>query len=458
MTKQNRPTRLALRIWSLLTGLILFSILGLFAWRGPEGFKIVLQRGPFSDLALTMLSAGLTWLLAGLFVFLLHFKRINRENAFFWGGFFTIALLYLNLLRERPEYGDVEYYIEAARNLFNGLPLPGTYVYPPLWASFFQLLIPLGDDFIFVFSWLLNIISLLGFFLLLERLLRLYGFSNWLAALVTTGFILVNAPILRTLVYVQVNLHLINLILAGLLLYRKHPFWSALMLALAIHLKATPLILVFAFLLDRNWRWFLWLGLNLVLVAGLSIAISGISPYLDFIKNAGIMASSHSLNFREYSFDSLFFTLGTFLKLGPGLIRIFAYLSKIILGLVILYVIRLNVKDKTFLQGPAENLFNSIPSLLILMTLASPLVWVHHGVFLCLPFLVLLKKLESPSEWTWFGLAYLLAFLLPAFDFFPWSHLRLLSPLILLVLMWLFSKKGAETPLFRMANNRTFSQ
>jgi hypothetical protein len=452
MNRKKQPTLIALTAWSFLTGLVIASTLGLYLWKGAAGFKIVLQRGPFSDLALTLLSAGLSWLLVGLFVFLLHFRRFNKETVFSWGGFFIIGLLYLNILRERPEYGDVEYYIRAARNLFEGLPLPETYVYPPLWASLLQLLIPLGEEFLFVFSWTLNILSLLVFFLLLERILRLYGFSPRLAALVATGFMLVNVPILRTLVYVQVNLHLVNLILAGLLLYRKQPFWSAFMLALAIHLKASPLILVFAFLLERNWRWLLWLFLNLILVGFLSMVISGTAPYLDFIHNASAMASSHSLNFREYSFDAFFFTLGTLFKLDVGLMRIFASICKIILGLATLYVIWLNTRHKTFFRGPGENLFNAIPALLVLMTLASPLIWVHHGVFLCLPFLVLLVKLDSPSEWTWFGFAYLIAFLLPTFDFFPWSQLRLLAPLIALTFMGLLAEKESQAPFFRHAN------
>ncbi|MBN1303367.1 MAG: DUF2029 domain-containing protein [Anaerolineales bacterium] len=457
MKKQPTPTRLAVTVWSFLTGLVFLNLLSLYAWKGPDVFKIVLQRGPYSDLSLTLCSASLTWLLVGLFVFLLHFGRIDKENAFSWGGLFTIGLLYLNILRERPEYGDVEYYIRAAQNLFNGLPLPKTYVYPPLWASLFQLLVPLGEDFIFVFSWLLNILSLLAFFLLLERILRLYGFSPRPAALITTGFMLINAPILRTLVYVQVNLHLANLILAGLLLYRKQPFWSALMLALAIHLKASPLILVFAFLLDRNWRWLLWLSLNLVLVGLLSMAISGVSPYLDFINNARAMASTHSLNFREYSLDALFYTLGTFFKLDPGLMGIFAIISKIFLGLATLYITRLNTRYKTFFQGPGENLFNAMPSLLVLMTLTSPLIWVHHGVFLCLPFLVLMKKLESPAEWSWFSFAYMMVYMMPVFDLFPWAHLRLLAVLISLTLIWLLAKKETLTPFVKYASRSTFS-
>ena len=76
------------------------------------------------------------------------------------------------------------------------------------------------------------------------------------------------------------------------------------------------------------------------------------------------------------------------------------------------------------------------PPVLVAMTLAAPVVWEHHGVFVALSFLVMLKRLETPHEWLWFGFAYLLEFLLPTFDFFPWSFGRLAAPLIILWQMW----------------------
>ena len=96
---------------------------------------------------------------------------------------------------------------------------------------------------------------------------------------------------------------------------------------------------------------------------------------------------------------------------------------------------------------------NSIPPLFILMTLASPVVWEHHGIFVALSFLVLLKRLDSPSEWLWFGFAYLLEFLLPTFDFFPWSFGRLVAPLIILWMLWQATKQKDDSSLFSGLNH-----
>jgi hypothetical protein len=75
------------------------------------------------------------------------------------------------------------------------------------------------------------------------------------------------------------------------------------------------------------------------------------------------------------------------------------------------------------------------------MTIASPLIWEHHGIFLSLPFLLLLKKVETPAEWVWFGVAYLFVFLIPTFDFFPWSYTKLFGILTILGLLWFTNKK-----------------
>ena len=95
-------------------------------------------------------------------------------------------------------------------------------------------------------------------------------------------------------------------------------------------------------------------------------------------------------------------------------------------------------------------LFNAIVPLFILMNMASPVVWVHHGIFLTLSFLLLLKRLDTPGLWLWFGLAYLLEFILPTFDFYPWSYGRLVAPLIILGLMWKLPNKPSD--LFEKAN------
>lgn len=442
--QRRSPASIAFLAWSLLTGLVIASLLGIWLWRGAGGFETAIQRGPYTYLPTALSSVTLAWLLAGLFLFLLSTGRLHAGNALTWAGFFLVALAYLNLLRERTEYGDVEYYIDAALRLSAGQALPPEYFYPPLWATLLAWLAPFGEDGIFLVVWLLNLLSLFAFYFLLSRTLHLYGFSSRLAALVTTAFMLANAPLLRTMVYMQVNLHVMNAVFLSLLLYRRFPALSALGMALAVHLKASPAVLVLAFLLEWNWRWLAWAAFSFLAVGAIPVLAHGFAPYLDFISNTVGLAAGHALSFRESSFDGFFTALAEFLNLSPTIVQIGAYTAKALLLAATLFVMRRNLKQDPFYSGEGARLYNAVPSLFVLMLMASPVVWVHHGIFLAISFLVLLKRLETPSAWALFGFAYFFEFLLPTFDFFPWSYGRLIAPLACLWLMWQVSNDPAS--------------
>ena len=440
----------SLLAWGVLTFLVLASLLGIWLWRGPDGFEVAIQRGPYTNLPVTLASVTVTWLLGGLFLYLLSTKRIHARNVIPWAGFFLVALVYLNLLRERPEYGDVEYYIQAALKLSTNGTLPSEYFYPPLWATFLSWFAPLGKDGIFLVVWLLNLLSLFAFYFLLSRTLQLYGFSPHLATLVTTVFMLANTPLLRTLVYMQVNLHVMNALLLSLLLYRRFPALSALGMALAVHLKASPAVLVLAFLLEWDWRWLAWAAVSFLALSAIPIVAYGFGPYLDFVHNSLGLAAGHALSFRESSFDGFFTALAEFLNLAPGFVTIAADLTKLLLLAATILVMHKNIRQETFFSGDGTRLYNAIPSLFILMLMASPIVWVHHGIFVALSFLLLLKGLDRPSAWAIFGFAYFFEFLLPTFDFFPWSYGRLVAPLLCLWLMWRLP--GRDSELFAKLN------
>ncbi len=444
----KRAARTALIFWALLSGLIAVSWLWLSAWQGGRGLQLALQRGPFTELTIALFSVAAAWTAAG--VLLLSLERIKAGNALTWAGFFLVVFVYLNLLRERPEYGDVEYYVRAALALHAGQRLPPEYLYPPLWANLLEFLAPFGEKAIFHFAWLLNLFSLPGFYALLARTLQRYGFHSRLAAFIAVLFLLVNVPLLRTLFYVQVNLHVLNLIFLALLFYPGWPFLSALALALAVHLKASPAVLALAFLLEKDWKWVGWFALSMLLVAVPTLALHGAAPFLDFLNNGLLLAQAHGLSFRDNSFDSFFMAIGELFDLAPLWTGALTYASKALLLAATVPVMLSCVRRRAFLagEGGGARLLNAMPPLFILMTLASPVVWEHHGIFLALPCLLLLKRVASPVEGLWFGLVYFLEFLVPTFDFFPWSYGRLVAPLILLGLLYRLASRSRDAPWF----------
>ncbi len=453
----RRAARTGLFVWAAISLLVAASLLVIYNRLGTEGFGVFIQQPPLVNLPVTLASVALVWLSAGVLLYLLQSGRINSSNAFYVGGIFLAGWVYLNILSERFRYGDYTYYFDAATSLYRNQPLPGSYFYPPLWATLLQFLVPLGQDNFFLILWLLNFFSLLCLYILVQRVLRRYGFTPHYATLVTTLFMLVNAPLLRTLVYVQVNIHALNFILLSLLLYPRRPFLSALMLALAVHLKGSPAVLVLAFLLEKDWRWLAWFIVNGLLLAGVTVVTDGIRPFFDVLQHLQGLALSSNTIFHDTSFDSFLRFADPLLHIDIFWTHILIYAAKALLALAAIYVMARCVRGRAFLAQPASdaesvdrgtNLLNALPPLFILMTLASPVVWEHHGIFVALSFLLMLKRLESPSEWLWFGFAYLLEFILPTFDFFPWSFGRLFAPLIILWLMWRITGRKGVSSLF----------
>jgi hypothetical protein len=449
-TRFNSAFITAFWIWLAVTILVASSVGLIYQRLGMAGFEVFLRTGPYSILSVTMVSVTLTWLLAGIYLFLFGSGCLGSNNVFKHAGFLLVAFMYLNVMRERIRYGDIDYYIKAAKSLLKDQPLPTTYFYPPLWATILKYMVVYGDDFILTFVWTLNILALFAFYFLLQRVLEKYGFAPRMATLITTVFMLVNTTILRTLGYMQVNLLMLDFIFLGLLLFQRSSFWSALCMALAVYLKASPAVLVLAFFLELDWRWMAWAAFHMLWLTALLLWLDGTQPFLDFFHNYVLLTSPHTSVYHDNSFDSFLLAISEFTNLSSQLAMYMAHAAKGIVGIIILLNIPRVIKNKTFYPcDDNTRLYNSLPLLAILMVLATPLIWEHHGIVLALPFLLLLKRLDTPSEWSWFGFAYLLQYIVPTFDFFPWSYGRLFAPLILL---WLVLRSAKESSQFARWN------
>lgn len=450
----KKHLRIALTSWFALTFLMVTHLTVIYLRNGVTGLNLFIQQWPLSNLVVTLASTTFTWICVGVILYLIINEKINAGNVFVVAGFFLVILLYLNILRERFRYGDYAYYIEAATALLNNQTLPDTYLYLPLWATLLQFIVPLGDQGVLAILWTMNIGMLGLFYVLLVRVLERYDYSNGLAVIITVLFMLVNTPMHRTLGYVQVNLLVMVLVMYSMLTFPKNTFLSALALALAVHLKTSPAALVLAFLLERNWRWVVWFALSFFVIAAIPVAINGISPYYDYLHNIVALTQIPDTNFHDTSLDSFLRFFNPFLGINIFWTRIMIYIAKASLALATIIVMARNIRNKFFLSGEVRGniMLNAIPPLFILMTLASPIVWDHHGVFVTLSFLLMLKRIESPIVWMWFGFAYFVEFIMPSFDFFPWSYGRLIAPMIILGLMWGIPKKQEASRFFDSAN------
>ncbi len=452
----RKQTTIAMALWVAATVMALAHFAWLCLVGAGSGVESVIQQGPLSNLHVTLMSVGVSWILLGALVFLLWRGRVHAGNAPAVAGFFAVSLLYVNVLRERSQYGDIQDYVLAAVNLHLKEPLHSRYLYPPFWAAVLEPLLAFGPRAIFGAAWLLNLASLFGMYFLLQAVLRKYGFASGLATLVTFAFMVVNVPILRTLGYVQVNLHVTNLILLSLLFYPRSPLLSALALSLAVQFKVSPLVLVLLFALEKDYRWLLWFGVSTLLATGATVLVHGWSPYRDFLTNIGNAYSASGIAYRETSIDSWFRALASLWGRGDRWIQFPIWAVKGILVALAFKVGLECVKRRCF--HPEEErgriVFNAIPVLLIVMMMVSPLVWEHHAVFVALSYLLVLKGLSSAGDGLVFGFAYFLEFLMPTLDFFPWSYGRLLSPILWLLLVGALAKGSWPSRIFLKANQR----
>jgi len=450
----SRSSRTALMAWAVLSLLIAASLWVIYLRLGSDGFGVFIQQPPLINLPVTLVSVGLAWIAVGVLLYLIQAEAVTGRNLLTIGGFFTVCWSYLNMLSERWRYGDYTYYFEAAATLYRNEPLHGSYFYPPLWATLTQFLVPAGEQTFFIVLWLLDFVSFAAFYILLHRVLERYGFGPRLAAVVTAAFMLANAPLLRTLVYVQINLHTLNFIFLALLFHPRRPFLSALMLALAVHLKGSPAVLVLAFLIEKDWRWLAWFGVSLGAIAGITVLTDGFSPFMDVLQHWQGLALSDNTIYHDTSFDSFLRSTARFASLDLLWTRVLIYTAKGLLVLASIMTMVRSVRQAQFVnvREPGARMLNAIAPLFILMTLSAPVVWEHHGVFLALSFLLMLKRLETPHEWLWFGLAYLLQFLLPTFDFYPWSFGRLLAPMLILWQMWWLADRRGDASVFKQVN------
>lgn len=440
--------------WHVISAVFLLSSLAVYLIKGWRAFDILISDVSHSDYYITLLATLIVWLLAGAFVHMLYFGMFNTDNMIPWGGFFIIALVYVNLLRERVNYGDIDFYVEAAQSLHKGAALPDSYLYPLLWVSILELAAPLKQEGIFLFAWLLNVIALFGAYFILTKTLQLYGFSFNLAALTTSAFMLINVPVLRTLLYGQVNLIVLYGMLLSLVLYRRSPFLSALAMTIAVQMKISPIVLVLAVLLELDWRWLTWFALTMFVVGVIPVMVHGIGYYSDILYNLNLLNERTSYIFRDTSYDSFFLATTSMLNISANVARPFIYASKLAAGLLALWVAFANVRTSTFFKEErGKFFFNAAPALMILLTVVSPRVWEHHGVFLTLSFLVLLKTLSSQADWFLFFAATFSEFIIPTFDFYPWSYVRMVAPLIILWLLWKTAKGDGSTKVFDALNN-----
>jgi hypothetical protein len=249
---------------------------------------------------------------------------------------------------------------------------------------------------------LLNYAAVLILIVQLYIVLRRYRFSQCTAALASFLALIVNVAILRTLIYRQINIFVLNLILLALTAYGVSAPLSAAALGLAVQLKVSPLVLVLVFVYLRDWRWLGWfVGSQLLIFVGTSVATSP-AYYAQFFSQ---LAGLHETATRNLAVDVVLYNVVNFLPTalatplrtleGP----VASALRIVLVGFTLATAVRLAHRARlTPVVGRARVLLNGFVVLPIAMLLGAPSIWEHHFVFVLLTALVLLPALEKPWQ------------------------------------------------------------
>lgn len=355
------------------------------------------------------------------------------------------------------EYADVSWdyqqYEDAYRELILGKnPYRSEqYLYPPLFAQVMAFIHAVGTKFpgaevispwVFVFY----IYQCVQFFLgvlaykLTVRFASRIGFSDLHAKLIVAGLFLFNFPLIRTLHLNQVNLLILNATLISLLTLARFPMWSGAAVTLGGLVKLYPFILGAPLLFMKKWRALLGVFASGAVIVLLSTRFgqdwSLWRQFVEFMLAFPAERES-SIWIRNTSILSLLRNLSRFAGLPEAAVTPL-YLAGV-LAVLAWISLRLYRRERTYPTlppGPAAEAYRNFGNLIDFVSLSllvTPSAWDHHFV-LALPLALWAIALRRKDRPGWVAIATACIFVLPPFDVFPFSYLRMFGVIALLIL------------------------
>jgi alpha-1,2-mannosyltransferase len=208
--------------------------------------------------------------------------------------------------------------------------------------------------------------------------------ENDYMAFVFTIPLLIFLPFRYNISLGQVNIFLLGFILFSLILsWKKYYKLCAFFLSLSILIKVTPAILLFYFLIQKQYKIIAYTFIFSLLFFGLSIIIGGIEPWKWFFRFLPNMSYGTQIEGIEKLEHPVYLSLSSFFMRLIGknqqVVSLLTYISAII-ALLFIYLQSRKIKNHELLLLP----------LLILMVIASPVTYLHHLIFLMPGLFVLL--------------------------------------------------------------------
>lgn len=308
----------------------------------------------------------------------------------------------------------------------HGIPHVMLYLYPPTFAD---LLVPftLFQPLTAFIAWnVLSVVMLLATSVLLARMLNVHA-HVW--SMLIAAFLIFFRPTLSCLYFGQVSVLLLFLLIAGVSLYaRGHRNMAALLFALAVAIKLTPLIVIVPLLAWRDWKILRAIALWCVGILGALWIVNGSAALIFYFRNVLTSMSGGNLGSSLYSENNR--TLGAifyefFRGSGPATTPTAVVWGVRLLSVaVICYAGWLSRAIRGEKIADAHK-FGMISVFLLLSCCVSPFSWLYAWV-LCLPVLVFIGKRIMDAHATAAETALTLLFLLSLLT--SKFHLGLITP------------------------------
>lgn len=311
------------------------------------------------------------------------------------------------------------------------------YLYPPLTieilAGLATLMMQLGADqavawdIVFYFFTTGQWFVLIAIMILLFRILMERGWSERHAALATLALTILNYTVVSSIRGQQISLVLLAAVLVVLKYHKTEWFLAGAVLAVAIHLKLYPALLVIPLIVAGSWRAILATVVVIFAIVALQWWVEGdlllYVRYLEFARSFPV--GTHAV---QNCITSLL------INFSFGAIDAFAA-KAIHMGLVPLLIVwlllRIRNRERMLAQRDVNQRFLWHASdTLAFSILVSPIAYDHHYV-LAIPLILMASARGSMEQLVRTVPIALLLFAIPTFDLFPFSYHRIAG------LLWL---------------------
>jgi hypothetical protein len=370
--------------------------------------------------------------------------------------FLAVSLFFLGIVTEySEETWDWRAYEGAAMAVAQGKNpyVEADYLYPPVLAqaggAFIRFLgwtgiastatgdAPVVPELLFFLWQCLQFHSVVLSYLLGRVMLRRLDLVDWRWELALAGLFVLNVPIQRGLRFSQPALYPLLAAFLVCLYYDQVPWMAGLSLSIAVSLKVFPLVLLFPIVLARRTRLLLWSVAWLALIAAASLASRhGVTYWVSFIDL--LRTFPEPLAFRDNSLLSVARNWSRILFAEAFPVWVGRLMQIITAGWL---TVRMLKRAVWKCSRPADAWMGNIADTLCLALILSPTVWEHYFVFL-IPTIMWAWRVAPRKHRVAVGLAVTFIVLVPVFDVFLLSYVRLAGMLLLV----LFIPAGKPTP------------